>query len=457
MESKLGMNFMETNEKTAIETYVENKLPELFDYLRIPSISAQNKGIKQTVTWIVNSFKSLGAIKIEKWTENGGNPVIFAEFKGNSKQTVLFYNHYDVQPPEPLNEWKTDPFEPVAKEGKLYARGVCDDKGELMSRLSLISYFNEHGGLPVSIKFLIEGEEEIGSPRVGKYVHDHAAQLAADECIWEGGGKDEHDNFQITCGLKGIASLDLEVTTAKKDLHSSLATFADNAAWRLVDALASLRDKDGRILVDGFYNDVVPLDEATETAIKKINFDRKKMQENYGLLRPVLTNGTAASLINGNTITINGLISGYQGEGSKTIIPSKAIAKVDCRLIPNQDPQEISQLIQKQLIKNGFDDIKVKLNHGEFAFRTKLDSKLIKLCKKIGNEVYGENNCLIVPNMPGSGPAQQFNSELEVPIVMIGIHYAGSGPHSPNENIRLSDYKQGSFYLYKVLKELAVN
>jgi acetylornithine deacetylase/succinyl-diaminopimelate desuccinylase-like protein len=448
---------MEDDSKVMIETYAENKLPELFDYLRIPSISAQNKGIEQTVNWIITKLKELNAIKIEKWNENGGNPVIFAEFKGSSEQTVLFYNHYDVQPPEPLNEWQTDPFEPTVEDGKLYARGVCDDKGELMARLSLISYFNKNGGLPVNVKFLIEGEEEIGSPHVEKYVHDHATQLKADECIWEGGGKDEHDNFQIICGLKGIAAFDLEVTTAKKDLHSSLATFADNAAWRLVEALASLKGKDGRILVKGFYDDVLSLDESTKAAIRKIDFDREKMEENYGLLTSALATGTAESLINGNTITINGLISGYQGDGSKTIIPSKAVAKLDCRLVPNQNPKKICQLIQEQLIKNGFGDVKVKTGHGEYAFRTGLDNSFVRLCKRIGDEVYGKNKCLIIPNMPGSGPAQQFASELKVPIVMVGIHYAGSGPHSPNENIRLADYRQGVFYLYKVLRELALN
>ncbi|KRL99071.1 M20/M25/M40 family metallo-hydrolase [Liquorilactobacillus satsumensis] len=445
---------MKDDEKKIIEAFVEEELPSLFDYLKIPSISAQNKGIDKTVAWIVDKFKILGAAKVEKWNENDGNPVIFAEFNGKSEQTVLFYNHYDVQPPDPLDEWLTEPFEPTIKDGKIFARGICDDKGELLSRLSLIDYFNQNGGLPVNIKFLIEGEEEIGSPRVEKYVCSHAEQLSADYCIWEGGGKDEHDNFQITCGLKGIVSFEMKVATAKKDLHSSLATFADNAAWRLVEALNSLRDKDGQVLVDGFYDDIVLLDENTKQAISELDFDKDKLEKNYGLLRPISDRGSADSLVNGNTITINGLTSGYEGDGSKTIIPSRASAKLDCRLVPDQDPQKIAQLIQKQLVVNGFSDVKVDLGHGEYAFRTPLNDSFVKLCKKIGDEVYGVDNCLILPNMPGSGPAQQFNSELKVPIVMVGIHYAGSGPHSPNENIRLEDYKEGSFYLYKVLQAL---
>ncbi len=304
---------MKDDEKKIIEAFVEEELPSLFDYLKIPSISAQNKGIDKTVAWIVDKFKILGAAKVEKWNENDGNPVIFAEFNGKSEQTVLFYNHYDVQPPDPLDEWLTEPFEPTIKDGKIFARGICDDKGELLSRLSLIDYFNQNGGLPVNIKFLIEGEEEIGSPRVEKYVCSHAEQLSADYCIWEGGGKDEHDNFQITCGLKGIVSFEMKVATAKKDLHSSLATFADNAAWRLVEALNSLRDKDGQVLVDGFYDDIVLLDENTKQAISELDFDKDKLEKNYGLLRPISDRGSADSLVNGNTITINGLTSGYEG------------------------------------------------------------------------------------------------------------------------------------------------
>lgn len=192
-------------EKQKLKAFVEYELDSFSDYLRVPSISAQNNGISEAVAWLQGTFSSLGAA-VEVWHDQGGNPIVFAELKGNSSKTVLFYNHYDVQPPEPLNEWKTPPFEPTLIAGKLFARGVCDDKGELMSRLTLIKYFKENGGLPVNLKFIIEGEEELGSPHIDAYVHAHASQLAADVCIWEGGGRNESEQFQITCGLKGIAS-----------------------------------------------------------------------------------------------------------------------------------------------------------------------------------------------------------------------------------------------------------
>ncbi len=227
--------------QTEVEQYALATLPSLYQYLKLPSISAQNQGITETADWLINQFSKLGAKRVEKWHDQGGNPIVFAEFEGQVDRTVLFYNHYDVQPPEPVAEWQTDPFEPTVRDGKLFARGTCDDKGELMSRLTLIKYFQEHGGLPVNLKFFVEGEEEIGSPHVDQSVIAHATDLAADVCIWEGGGKDEEENFQVTCGLKGIVSFDLHVQTAAVDLHSSLASYADNAAWRLVQALASLR------------------------------------------------------------------------------------------------------------------------------------------------------------------------------------------------------------------------
>ncbi|MFT8493470.1 M20/M25/M40 family metallo-hydrolase [Liquorilactobacillus satsumensis] len=438
-------------EKQKLKAFAERELDSFSDYLRIPSISAQNSGINETVAWLQETFSALGAT-VEVWHDQGGNPVVFAELKGNSSKTVLFYNHYDVQPPEPLDEWKTPPFEPTLVAGKLVARGVCDDKGELMSRLTLIKYFKENGGLPVNLKFIIEGEEELGSPHVDAYVHAHASQLAADVCIWEGGGRNESEQFQITCGLKGIASFDLEVVTAASDLHSSLASYADNAAWRLVQALSSLKDQQGRIKVAGFYDDVMPLTEDTKKAIKDIKFDAKRVTQEFGLLRPFVTDDPAKALVNSATLTINGLSSGYEGDGTKTVVPRRAVAKLDCRLVPNQEPAKIAELIQQQLIKNGFADVKLHYNTGESAFRTDLNDPFVKLNVAVAKEVYGASNYVVVPNMPGGGPAKQFVDELAVPIVMIGIHYAGSGPHAPNENIRLSDYQDATAYLGRLLE-----
>lgn len=182
-------------EHEAIEQFALDYLPSLEDYLRIPTISAQNKGIRKTVDWVKKAFSDLDAETVEEWHDQGGNPIVFAEFKENSDQTILFYNHYDVQPPEPLAEWRTEPFEPTIVNGKLFARGVADDKGELMYRLTALRWMKDHGGFPVNMKFFVEGGEEVGSPHVGEYVKAHRDELTADACIWETGGKNEADHF----------------------------------------------------------------------------------------------------------------------------------------------------------------------------------------------------------------------------------------------------------------------
>jgi acetylornithine deacetylase/succinyl-diaminopimelate desuccinylase-like protein len=438
-----------------IEQFALDDLPNVEDYLRIPSISAQNKGIKETSNWLVNKFESLKAEKVEKWHDQGGNPVIFASFKGKSNKTLLFYNHYDVQPPEPLEEWKTEPFKPTKVDGKLVARGVCDDKGELMSRLSVVKYFQQHGGLPVNLKFFVEGEEEVGSTHVDAYVKAHTSQLKADACVWEGGGKDESENFSIVCGARGIVSFDLKTTTADVDLHSSLASYADNAAWRLVKALASLYDNQGKIAVEGFYDDIRPLTTTEKKAVGKMDFDTAKVKANYGLKRPFIHDNPKLELVNGATMTINGLQSGYTGDGVKTIIPKEASAKLDCRLAPDQNPQKIAKLIQKQLAKNGFSDVKLTYLLGEDAARTSLDDKFVQLNYQVAKNVYSAEQVRLVPNMPGGGPMKQFISSLHVPVTMVGIHYAGSHPHSPNENIRLKDYQEGTYFMVELLAKFA--
>jgi acetylornithine deacetylase/succinyl-diaminopimelate desuccinylase-like protein len=331
---------------------------------------------------------------------------------------------------------------------------VCDDKGELMSRLTVVKYFNEHGGIPVNLKFFVEGEEEIGSPHVDQYVRAHADQLKADVCIWEGGGKDENENFQIVCGAKGIASFDLHVKTAAADLHSSLASYADNAAWRLVQALASLRTDDNRVAVDGFYDDIQTLTPTEQKATEKMDFDADKVRANYGLTRPFVYDNPREELVNGATMTINGLSAGYTGDGVKTIIPKEASAKLDCRLAPNQDPEKVAKLISQQLEKNGYGDVELHYNLGEAPARTNLDDPFVQLNYKVAADVYGQKKVRLIPNMPGGGPMKQFVESLHVPVVMVGIHYSGSHPHSPNENIRLSDYKQGTYFLTKLLAGL---
>ena len=230
-----------------------------FDSLvEFKSVSAKKSELPETAAWIADTFRDLGAQEVEKWTDFGeDNPVVFASFKGqNQDKTILFYNHYDVQPAEPFDEWKTEPFKVTEKDGFFYGRGISDDKGELMYRLTLLKYYKEHGGLPVNVKFFVEGEEEVGSLRTPKYAEKHSEQLSCDACVWEGGGYNNMDHYQVVGGLRGIISFDVEVTTADVDMHSSLASYAESAPWRLVKGLSSLRDTNGHILIYGFYDTV---------------------------------------------------------------------------------------------------------------------------------------------------------------------------------------------------------
>ncbi|MCI1985100.1 MAG: M20/M25/M40 family metallo-hydrolase [Lactobacillus sp.] len=441
--------------RTEVEQFAVDYLPELEDYLRIPTISAQNKGIRQTVEWVKAAFTALDADIVDEWHDQGGNPVVYAEFKGQQDKTILFYNHYDVQPPEPLAEWHTEPFEPTVVNGELIARGVADDKGELMYRLTTLRWLKDHGGFPVNMKFFVEGEEEIGSPHVGQYVQAHAAELAADACIWETGGKNEAEHFQITAGMKGIVSFDLSVQTAAADIHSSLGTYVDNAAWRLVQALASLRDAENHIHIDGFYDDIQPLDDASQAAIAAMDFDGEAIKKTYGLKRPFITDQPKEAAATAPSLTINGLSSGYEGEGLKTIVPKSALAKLDCRLVPGQEPRKIAALIQKQLEKNGFADVRLHYNLGEDAFHSDLNDPHLQIAKAVGEEVYGETAVRFVPMMPGGGPAKFFADALQLPIIAVGVTYAGSGPHAPNESVRVADYQQGTYYLLRLLEEFA--
>ncbi|GAO99311.1 M20/M25/M40 family metallo-hydrolase [Fructobacillus ficulneus] len=438
--------------KDEIADYVQRHSSDFFDYLRFESISTQNKNLPETATWLVEQFKKLGAETATTWHDQGANPVVYASFKGKTDKTVLFYNHYDVQPAEPLDEWLTEPFEPTVKDGKIFGRGVCDDKGELISRLSVLKYYLKHGGLPVNVKFFVEGAEEIGSPKVKEYVEAHQEELASDVCIWEGGGKDENENFQITCGLKGVLSVDLVTETAARDIHSSLAVYAPNAAWRLIDALNSMRDENGKVLIDGFNDDVLELSPATKKLVDEMEFNAKKAVENAGINQPLVTDQPNYDLINGTTMTINGLSAGYEGAGVKTIVPKKAMAKLDFRLVPNQDPLKILELVKKHLQTHGFEDVQVTLNASVDPFRTDVTDSFVQLNQTVASQVYGDKVTLI-PNTAGGGPASPFYDVLNDPVVMVGVHYAGSGPHAPNEHIREKDLVQGSVFLTLLLDE----
>ncbi|WP_295729358.1 M20/M25/M40 family metallo-hydrolase [uncultured Limosilactobacillus sp.] len=439
----------------SLKEYLLNHWQDFSDLLRFKTIAAQNIGIHATSDWLVQQFQQLGADQVEKWTDQGGNPVVFANFQGKHDQTVLFYNHYDTQPAEPLDQWDTDPFEPTVHDGTLFARGVADDKGELIFRLTLLKYYQEHGGLPVNIKFYVEGEEEIGSSHVIKYTTAHQKELQADAVIWEGGAKNAAGQLAITGGLKGIACVELTVTTANADLHSSKAAYAESAPWRLTKALASLRDDStGEIKIAGIYDDVTALTPKESSFVEKLNFNAAKTAQAEGLSCPLLTKTPKQALANEPTINIEGLTAGYQEAGVKTVLPRLATAKLDFRLAPSQEPTRIPKLVRQQLVKNGFPDVKVKYLVGQPGFRSDIKHPFVQLVNKTAKQVYGNNGVEYVLNSAGAGPAYAFGRLLKLPVLGFGIGNANSRAHGANENVKLSDAVQAVTLLDQVLQQL---
>lgn len=438
----------------------ENKTP-FQELIALETVSTQGRAIQETAEYVAKMFEDLGGEARILDDLNDSFPFVYGFFEagpnGNKDKTLLFYNHYDVQPEEPLNEWETPPFELTEKEGRLIARGVSDDKGELMARLYAIKYLQEQeGGLPVNIKFIVEGEEEIGSPNIDAYLEKYADLFAADVCFWEGGNKDAKNNIILFGGIKGIAYFDIWVDSADIDIHSSRGAVVNNAAWRLVHTLASLRTVDNKIAIEGFYD---LMDEPTEKEmeiVRQIPFDEASEQAVYGLKHPLITNDLTYSpqeaLVLYPTLTISGLNSGYTGKGTKTVLPRTATAKLDFRLVPGYNAEKVEALLRAHLDKQGFEDVQIKLLTKLEPFRTDLEHPFVDVFVETAKEVYGEHTVTLEPNSAGGGPMYGFKKYLDVPIMSTGIGWAQSGVHAPNENIRLNDFYEGILYVAKLLQ-----
>ena len=446
-----------------IEKAVQGNLAPFEELIALETVSTQNRAIQETADHVAKLFEDLGGEAQILDGLNNSYPFVCGFFEagpgGNKEKTILFYNHYDVQPEEPLDLWETPPFKLTQKDGKLIARGVADDKGELMARLYAIDLLQQtEDGLPVNIKFIVEGEEEIGSPNIDLYLEKYADLLAADVCFWEGGNKNADDDIVVSGGVKGIAYFDVWVNSANTDIHSSRGAVVNNAAWRLVHALASLRTPDNKIVVDGFYDLMEePSDKAKEVT-QQMPFDAEKEQEVYGLKHPLITEvldiTPQEALMLYPTLTISGLDSGYQGQGAKTVLPRTAKAKLDFRLVPGYTADKVEKLLRDHLDNHGFEDVQIQLVTELVPFRTDLNHSFVDLVVEAAEEVYGEDSVVIEPNMAGGGPMYGFDKYLNVPIMGTGIGWAKSNVHAPNENVRLQDFYEGIAYIMTLLEKL---
>jgi acetylornithine deacetylase/succinyl-diaminopimelate desuccinylase-like protein len=361
-----------------------------------------------------------------------------------------------VQPADPLELWDSDPFELTERDGALYGRGAADDKGELVSRLAALRWFErQHGELPFGVKFVVEGEEEIGSPNLARYVEERAGQLAADAAVWEFGGVTAEGRPAVFCGLKGILTLELSVRTAGHDLHSSYGAVVENPIYRLSAALASLRDGDGRVAIAGFYDDVVAPRQAEQELVEGLPDEDERLAEVFGtsgFLGGARGKEFHRRLYFEPNVNYNGFHSGYGGPGAKTVLPAEARAKLDFRLVPNQDPEKVGEQLRRHLEAHGYGDVEIRvLEHSERPARADVEHPWVQQAAAALEDVYGQTP-VVFPNSAGSGPMHPFVEVLGVPVVGIGCGYPGSRIHSPNEHMRLADFHRGVAALVRLLE-----
>jgi acetylornithine deacetylase/succinyl-diaminopimelate desuccinylase-like protein len=438
-----------------IKGRLAQSLKELSELCSQPSIAAQNLGMGECAALVGRMLEARG-FEVEVVATHGA-PVVFAERSGRANRTLLFYNHYDVQPPEPLELWTSPPFQPEIRDGKLFARGASDDKGHIMCRLAAIDAFLEMDGeLPCNVKFIIEGEEETASTHLHEFILDHLDLLKSDACIWEFGGVD-HEGIPIQyAGLRGICYVELSVRTASQDAHSGLGgSIFPNAAWRLTWALNSLKGPDEHIRIPGFYDRVLPPTPRELELLSKLPDPAERYKAEYGLQGFIkgLTGGLELEreAIFSPTCTICGISSGYEGPGTKTVQPSTAMAKVDFRLVPNQDPEEILLLLRNHLDQEGFEDVEMTYLGGEPPARTDLDDPFLQLVAEAAREVYGQPQ-RVVPFSGGSGPNHPFIRDLKLPVATAGVGYPGANVHAPDEHLVIENFVQGTRHTARILK-----
>ena len=443
-----------------IKQFIQNNndriLTELFDLLKIKSVSADSnfkKNVKDAAIFLKENFEKIGCENIEI-IETAGHPIVYADkIISDSAPTVLVYGHYDVQPADPIELWNNPPFDPIIKktkthpEGAIYARGACDDKGQMFMHLKAFEYMKEFDKLKCNIKFMIEGEEEVGSVNLEKFLNENKEKLSNDVILISDTGMIANDIPSITTGLRGLSYVEVEVTGPNRDLHSGLYGGAvANPINILSKMISSLHDEDNKITITGFYDKVLEMTENERIEVSKIPFSKEDYESEIDISSTYGEKGYVTNERNSYrpTLDVNGIWGGYTGEGAKTVIPSKAYAKVSMRLVPNQQSENITRLFSDHFKKIAPIGVKVKVtpHHGGEGYVTQTDSIEYQAAEKAYFEAFGSKP--IAQRSGGSIPiVPLFEKVLESKSILMGFGLDSDAIHSPNEKFGLFNFFKG--------------
>ncbi|AQQ54363.1 dipeptidase [Planococcus lenghuensis] len=441
----------------------EEHLDELKSFLRISSISSLNEHKQDTrkaAEWLKNALEQAGLEHVSI-DETAGHPVVYADWlNAPGKPTVLVYGHYDVQPVDPLHLWETPPFDPHVRDNKLYARGASDDKGQTFMHIKTAeALLKLNGELPVNMKFIIEGEEEIGSPNLPVYVEENKEKLAADLIVISDTGMQGPGRPAVCYGLRGLAGIQIDVKGPKGDLHSGLYGGAvQNPIHAVADIVASFHDQEGTVQVDGFYDDVRPLKDEERTAYRELDFDLEAEKKALGITEDFGESGY--SFLERTwvrpTLEINGIFGGFSGEGIKTVIPSEAGAKITCRLVPDQKPDDIIAKLRAHVDAHLPPGVTVTITEFDKGtpFITPFDHPAIQAAGRSYEKVY--NVPTVYTRMGGSVPiVAEFDRILGLPVVLMGFGLSTENFHAPNEHFHLENFDKGLRVIGDYLSEAA--
>src|SRR6266581_4400322 len=424
---------------------------------RMPSVAARGTGMRAMAETVEQMMQRVG-IGTRSFKIGNGYPIIYGEC-GSGPHAFLVYGHYDVQPIGHLTDWSVGPFVASFVDGKLYARGAANSKGDLLARLAAVeAYQKTFGKLPVCFRFLVEGEDGLGSPSLYRFTAEHADLLQAEGCIWDEGYRDTKERPVISLGFKGITFLELRAHGARTDLHSKWGTIVPNPAWRLVQALATITSPKGVITIDGFSSCIAPISEEDTEALKAIELDEAGLKREFrigGWVRSMKGSALVKEHVFGPTCTICGIQTGHTEAGAKTVLPSTAMARLDFRLVPDLSPAIVIALLRQHLDRRGFKDVEIiELGSAPLA-KSPSNSTVARAATESALEIYGVPP-IVYPMDPSSGPVGAVcgANNPPAPVASFGISYAGSNPHGPDEHIRLDDFLQSIKFIGRIIHKL---